>query len=177
MSLHGHRTSFGYYSFWLMSSKSRLIQLMPSIHKQKDVVNDQWGHSHFNWTLESGTNYHILRTGCYPYIKYHCTKRSIQDLTIENNFFKFIKCINLGKSGLICMFAAFCAEIQSNSISIQGIPTLMYGLGAVMLIRHTEYVQLKPGKIPIYFLYEEEKGSQYWGNCLYLFLNYHRFVK
>lgn len=59
------------------------------------------------------------------------------------------------------MFAAFCAEIQSNSISIQGIPTLMYGLGAVMLIRHTEYVQLKPGKIPIYFLYEEEKGSQY----------------
>lgn len=30
--------------------------------KLSDVENDQWGKSHFNWTLKSGSNYHILRT-------------------------------------------------------------------------------------------------------------------
>lgn len=63
----------------------------------RDVENDQWGRSHFNWTLDNGTNYHILRTGCYPYMKYHCTKRPIQDLSLDDRFMKFIKIINLGK--------------------------------------------------------------------------------
>lgn len=63
----------------------------------RDVKNDQWGKSHFNWKLDTGTNYHILRTGCYPYMKYHCTKRPYQDLTLDDNFMKFIKIINLGK--------------------------------------------------------------------------------
>lgn len=65
--------------------------------KYRDVQNDQWGKSHFNWTLDTGTNYHILRTGAYPYMKYHCTKRPYQDLTLDDNFMKFIKIINLGK--------------------------------------------------------------------------------
>lgn len=35
-------------------------------------------------------------------MKYHCTKRPLQDLTIDDNFFKVIKVINLGKYKLKC---------------------------------------------------------------------------
>lgn len=64
--------------------------------KYKDVVNDQFGLSHFNWKV-GRSNYHILRTGCYPYIKYHCTKRPHQDLSLDNKLMGAIKIINLGK--------------------------------------------------------------------------------
>lgn len=99
-------------------------------------MNDQWGKSHFNWKA-GDSNYHILRTGCYPYIKYHCTKRPYQDLEIEDKFFRIIKVMNLG------------------------IPCLMYGLAATQLIRHVEKVNTKYGKVDIYFLLPEDKGSQY----------------
>lgn len=61
-----------------------------------DVVNNQRGMSHFNW-LAGGSNYHVLRTGCFPYIKYHCSKRPLQDLSGEDRFFKAIKILNLGR--------------------------------------------------------------------------------
>ncbi|XP_053954064.1 uncharacterized protein C15orf61 homolog [Anastrepha obliqua] len=106
--------------------------------KFKDVENDQRGWSHFNWTLDSGANYHILRTGCYPYMKYHCSKRAIQDLSLEDRFFRFLKVINLG------------------------LPMLFYGLAAIHLITHEELVHLPNGdRIPIYFLYAEDKGSMH----------------
>ncbi|CAH2002343.1 unnamed protein product [Acanthoscelides obtectus] len=63
--------------------------------KYSDIVDDQWGKSHFNW-LVGFSNYHILRTGCFPYIKYHCTKRAVQDLSVDDYFFKAIKVLNLG---------------------------------------------------------------------------------
>ncbi|XP_026473204.1 uncharacterized protein C15orf61-like [Ctenocephalides felis] len=105
--------------------------------KYKDVNDDQWGMSNFNWTLESGTNYQILRTGCYPYMKYHCTKRAYEDLHLQDIFFKAIKVTNLG------------------------IPCLLYGLAAIFLIRHEEIVYTPRGNVPIYFLYAEDKGSLY----------------
>jgi hypothetical protein len=107
--------------------------------KLSDVQNDQWGRSHFNWTLKSGANFHILRTTCWPYIKYHCTRNEIVDLKAQDNFFRFLKVINLG------------------------IPMLFYGIAAIFLIRHTEIVNIpKSGqKVKIYFLLKEDKGSRF----------------
>ncbi|XP_055851029.1 uncharacterized protein C15orf61 homolog [Episyrphus balteatus] len=106
--------------------------------KLKDVKNDQYGRSHFNWTLDTGTNYHILRTGCYPYLKYHCSKRDYQNLELEDKFFRFLKVINFG------------------------LPMLFYGLAAIRLISHKEIVHVDENtNVPIYFLYEEDKGSRF----------------
>ncbi|XP_028154088.1 uncharacterized protein C15orf61 homolog [Diabrotica virgifera virgifera] len=102
--------------------------------KYSSITDDQWGKSHFNWKVGK-SNYHILRTGCFPYIKYHCTKRDPQDLKFDDIFFKAIKVLNLG------------------------IPCLAYGVSAIFLIRHTETVRMKKGNVDIYFLYPEDKGS------------------
>ncbi|XP_044763096.1 uncharacterized protein C15orf61-like isoform X1 [Coccinella septempunctata] len=104
--------------------------------KYSNVIDDQWGKSHFNWTV-GNSNYHILRTGCYPYIKYHCTKRPKEDLRFEDYFFRFIKVFNLG------------------------IPCLAYGCAAIFLITYKEIVETPGGNVYIYFLYKEDKGSLY----------------
>ena len=63
--------------------------------KYRDVVNDQRGVSHFNWRV-GNSNYHILRTGCFPYIKYHCSRYPHEDLSASNRLMYVIKICNLG---------------------------------------------------------------------------------
>lgn len=105
--------------------------------RYRSVENDQFGESHFNWMVD-GVNYHILRTGCFPFIKYHCTQRPPQDLQLENNFYRMLKVINLG------------------------IPTLAYGFGSWMLARHHRDVSMENGKcVRIYFLNVEDENAEY----------------
>ncbi|XP_061711048.1 uncharacterized protein C15orf61 isoform X1 [Cydia pomonella] len=102
--------------------------------KYSSVKDDQFGMSNFNWKVGE-SNYQILRTGCYPYIKYHCSRRHVEDLSASDKFMRIIKVANFG------------------------IPCLLYGLAATQLIRHTEIVHTSKGPVTIYFLLPEHKGS------------------
>lgn len=104
--------------------------------RQSSVVNDQFGKSHFNWKVDN-VNYHILRTGCWPYLKYHCSKRKHQNLNLEDRFFGFLKILNLG------------------------FPCLTYGLGAFLFIKFDEIVRTDKGDVKIYFLNEEDRDAMY----------------
>lgn len=66
------------------------------LFQYSSVKNDQFGKSNFNWKVGS-SNYHILRTGCFPYIKYHCSKKKKENLKLENNLMGIIKVVNLGE--------------------------------------------------------------------------------
>ncbi|GFO34222.1 chromosome 15 open reading frame 61 [Plakobranchus ocellatus] len=103
----------------------------------QDVWNDQFGLSYFNWKVD-GKNYQILRTGCYPFIKYHCSSRAYSDLTAENNLYTLLKLLNLG------------------------IPTLAYGLGSWFLIKYSEDVVMPDGNIiKVYFMNKEIPDAMY----------------
>jgi len=44
---------------------------------------------------------------------------------------------------------------------ISGIPTLAYGIGSWLLVRHHEDVQTSLGSVRIYFLLKEENEAKY----------------
>jgi len=98
------------------------------------VCNDLWGWSHFNHEVD-GTNYHVLRTGAFPFVKFHCSKRPPEDLRIEDAFYRVLKVLNLG------------------------LPTLAYGLAGLLMASHTEEVVVEGSRITLYFWYEEDRGS------------------
>lgn len=114
-------------------------QLRNSNLQMIDSKNDLHGNTSFNFTLDTGDNYHILRTWCFPYMKFHCTKAPIRNLATENNFYEIIKVLNLG------------------------IPLVLYGFAAIYLIKHEEvvYVPETKSEVTIYFLIPEDKGSQF----------------
>jgi hypothetical protein len=61
-----------------------------------------------------------------------------EDLSSENRLYTFFKIFNFG------------------------IPTLMYGLAAIFLIRHSEIVQTNQhGSVKIYFLIKETSGASF----------------
>ena len=105
----------------------------------------------------------ILRTGCFPYIKYHCTKSTLIDndfyqgnsFKYQNTFFNCIKVLNLGN------FLALLYKYQLICVFFKGIPTLAYGIVGSILITHTEIVHTPKGNVKIYFLYKENKESLY----------------
>ncbi|CAG0899694.1 unnamed protein product [Cyprideis torosa] len=77
------------------------------------VRNDQWGWSHYNWEVD-GENYQILRTGCYPYVKYHCSRRPPSPLDLEDRFFRLLKVLNLG---LPCLAYGIAAKLLISKIT------------------------------------------------------------
>ncbi|KAK6038237.1 hypothetical protein COOONC_24258 [Cooperia oncophora] len=84
----------------------------------------------FNWNL----------VGCFPYIKYHCTKRPVQDLSAENR----LRFVNL-----------MSKRVDS---SLLGIPCVLYGIAAIALIKHTETIEDEQTKkiVRIHFLIKED---------------------
>ncbi|OXB68994.1 hypothetical protein ASZ78_003463 [Callipepla squamata] len=104
--------------------------------KYSAVRNDQFGLSHFNWRVD-GANYHVLRTGCFPFVKYHCSRAAPQDLALQNAAFTALKALNAG------------------------IPTLLYGIGSWFFASVTETVHTSHGPVTIYFLNKEDEGAMY----------------
>ncbi len=70
--------------------------------KYSTVINDQFFQSCFCLNIDKKHDYFVLRTGCFPFIKYHCSRLSKpneidKDLVkYENMFLNAIKLINLG---------------------------------------------------------------------------------
>ena len=99
---------------------------------RSEVENDLWAWSHFNFEVEKA-NYHILRTGAYPFIKFHCSRRPKgQDLSLENHFYNWLKVINFG------------------------FPCLLYGIAGLIWANHMEKVTVEGyPPVTIYFWYKE----------------------
>ena len=77
----------------------------------------------------------MLRTGAFPFIKYHISKRQYEDLQVEDIFYRVLKVLNFG------------------------FPTLLYGIAGLVMTKHTEVVMVGGMPVTIYFWYKENRGS------------------
>jgi hypothetical protein len=69
--------------------------------KQKDVVNDQFTQACFIHKVDEKNEYLILRTACFPFVKYHCSRITRREydpgqIKLQNKFYNIIKIMNLG---------------------------------------------------------------------------------
>lgn len=78
--------------------------------KYRDVINDQFSLTCFlHHTSDQKATYFILRTGCFPFIKYHCSRletnhqMNLKQIAFQNKFFNLIKIANLGIL-ILCIF-------------------------------------------------------------------------
>ena len=70
--------------------------------KYKDVINDQFNKTCFIHRVDNQYEYLIMRTGCFPFIKYHCSQLTKKDydqsqIEFQNKFYNLIKVTNFGK--------------------------------------------------------------------------------
>jgi len=70
--------------------------------KQKDIVNDQFTQTCFIHRIDEKNEYLILRTACFPFVKYHCSKitkkeHNLVQIKLQNKFYNMIKIMNLGQ--------------------------------------------------------------------------------
>ena len=130
------------WTAWLMTPvdiklDDRIYGLFYRYVPYKDVRNDLWGQSHFNHDVD-GVNYHVLRTGAFPFVKFHVSKRPRQDLALEDAFYRVLKVLNLG------------------------VPTLAYGVAGLLWAKHSEEVTICDGKtLTVYFWYQETKNARF----------------
>ncbi|XP_028823194.1 uncharacterized protein C15orf61-like isoform X2 [Denticeps clupeoides] len=122
------------------------------------VNNDQFGRSSFNWEVQ-GQNYQILRTGCFPFIKYHCTRAPAQDLRRQDRFFGALKLANLGQ------WRDGVSGTRGAPLTLRllpaGLPCLAYGVGSWMMVGASETVRTSAGPVTVYFLYREQEGARF----------------
>ncbi|KAM3721105.1 Uncharacterized protein ACO02O_08952 [Dirofilaria immitis] len=77
----------------------------------REIQDDNFGDKRFNFNID-GHNYCILRIGCYPYIKYHCTKEPWKDFNTENRLYKFITVLNCDCTDCSCQMPSPSSPLE-----------------------------------------------------------------
>uniref|UniRef100_A0A7M4DWU2 Chromosome 15 open reading frame 61 n=1 Tax=Crocodylus porosus TaxID=8502 RepID=A0A7M4DWU2_CROPO len=128
--------------------------------KYSAVRNDQFGRSHFNWAVR-GTNYRVLRTGCFPFVKYHCSRGPPLPLARLDAAFAAIKLINavcsppphslVLSANLDRMLSTPLSKLLMKILSGTGprIEPWRTPLPTFLQVSQPYYMELSPGSLPM----------------------------